>query len=147
MVAEEIPGASEKLVLRFYHIGRLPVSPCRTLPIGRAAIVVAEIEPAIYADDMSLSAKARRRWFGALCLIAAIGMLAAGETVLKGRLSPLGFLCYWAGCFVIAALAAMAALLDAACVRAESRREQRALFEETLRRIEAEKRARSDTQR
>jgi hypothetical protein len=92
---------------------------------------------------MSLNTKARRRWFGALCLLAAVGLLVAGETVLKGRLSPVGFLIYWSSCFLVTALAATAALLDAARVRAESRDEQRALFEETLRRIESEKRARS----
>lgn len=96
---------------------------------------------------MSLNAKARRRWFGALCLLTAVGMLVAGETVFKDRLSPVGFLLYWIGCFVVTALAATAALLDATRVRAESRHEQRALFEDTLRRIESEKRARSDDQR
>lgn len=96
---------------------------------------------------MSLNAKARRRWFGALCLLAAVGLLVAGETVLKGRLSPVGFLIYWISCFFVTALSATAALLDAARVRAESRDEQRALFEETLRRIESEKRARTRDQR
>jgi len=92
---------------------------------------------------MSLNAKARRRWFGTLCLLTAIGLLVAGETVLKGRLSPLGFLLYWTGCFVVTSLAALTALRDAACVRAESRQEQLAFFEETLRTIEAEKQART----
>lgn len=92
---------------------------------------------------MSLNAKARRRWFGTFCLLAAIGMLVAGETVFKGRLSPVGFLLYWTGCFVVTGLAALTALRDAASVRAESRREQRALFEETLRKVEAEKHART----
>lgn len=92
---------------------------------------------------MNWNAKARRRSFGALCLLASVGMLVAGETVLKGRLSSAGFLLYWTGCFFITALAAMAALLDVAQVRAESRKEQRVLFEETLRKIESEKRARS----
>lgn len=92
---------------------------------------------------MSLNAKARRRWFGTLCLLTAIGMLVAGETVFKGRLSALGFLLYWTGCFGVTGLAALTALRDAASVRAESRQEQRALFEETLRKIEAEKQART----
>jgi hypothetical protein len=95
---------------------------------------------------MSWNAKAGRRWFGALCLIAALGMLVAGETVLQGRLSPVAFLCYWIGCFVVTALAAAAALIDAARVRAESRQEQRILFEETLRKIESAKRTRSNNQ-
>ena len=96
---------------------------------------------------MSLNAKSRRRWFGTLCLLLAVGMLMAGETVLKGQLSPVAFLCYWIGCFIVTVLAATTALLDAARVRAESRHEQRALFEETLRKIESEKRARSSNQR
>ena len=100
----------------------------------------------IYAGDMSLKAKARRRWFGAFCLFASVVMLVAGETGLKGRLSAVGFLIYWTGCFLLTALAAGAALLDAARVRADSCREQRDLFEETLRRIEAEKRERSHDQ-
>ena len=79
---------------------------------------------------MRLNAKARRRWFGGLCLLTAVGMLVTGETVLQDRLSPVGFLLYWIGCFVVTALAAKAALLDAAHVRAESRAEQRVLFED-----------------
>ncbi len=92
---------------------------------------------------MSWNAKTRRRWFGTFCLLTAIGMLAAGETVFKGRLPPLGFLLYWAGCFVVTGLAALTAFIDAACVRAESRQEQRALFEETLRKVEAEQHSRT----
>jgi hypothetical protein len=108
---------------------------------------VAEMISPIYADEMSLNPRARRRWFGGLCLLVAVGMLVTGETVLQGRLSPAGSLIYWIACFIVTALAAMAALLDAARVRAESRQEQRALFEEALRRIESEKRARSNDQR
>ena len=96
---------------------------------------------------MRLNAKARRRWFGGLCLLTAVGMLVTGETVLQDRLSPVGFLLYWIGCFVVTALAAKAALLDAAHVRAESRAEQRVLFEETLHRIESEKHAHPPDQR
>ena len=92
---------------------------------------------------MNWNAKARRRWFGALCLLAAISMLVVGETLLPGRLSPVAFLCYWIGCFLLTASSATAALVDAARVRAESRNEQRVLFEETLRKIESEKRERS----
>ncbi len=92
---------------------------------------------------MILNSKTRRRWFGALCLLIAVGMLVAGETWLKGRLSAAGFLFYWTGCFLLTALAAGAALLDVARVRAEGRNQQRALFEETLRKMEAEQRTRS----
>ncbi len=86
-----------------------------------------------------MNTKTRRRWFGALCVLAAIAMLVAGETVLKGRLSALGFVAYWLGCFVVTALAICAALLDARAVREETHAEQRALFENTVRKIQEEK--------
>jgi hypothetical protein len=122
-------------------------APPAATHIGLTAMGVAEKIPSIYADEMSLNPRARRRWFGVLCLLVAVGMMVAGETVLQGRLSPVGSLIYWITCFIVTALAAMTALLDAARVRAESRIEQRALIEETLRRIEVEKRARSDDHR
>lgn len=86
-----------------------------------------------------MNAKTRRRWFGALSLLAAIVMLVAGETVLKGRLSALGFVAYWLVCFVATVLAIYAALLDARAVREETRAEQRALFENTVQKIQEEK--------
>jgi membrane protein implicated in regulation of membrane protease activity len=85
------------------------------------------------------NSKTLRRCFGALCLLAAIAMLVAGETVLKGRLSALGFVAYWLVCFVVTVLAIYAALLDARAVRLETQAEQRALFESTLQKIQAEK--------
>ena len=91
---------------------------------------------------MSLTAKSIRRAFGTFCLLAALAMLVAGETWLKGRLSPAGFLFYWLGCFGFTVLAICAALLDAARVRAECRHQQRALFEEALREVERKKRNR-----
>jgi 4-hydroxybenzoate polyprenyltransferase len=94
---------------------------------------------AIYFAGVILKVKARRRWFGALCLLTAIGMLVGGETALQGRLSPTGFVVYWAGCLVAAAFAALTALVDAARIRAESQTERRALIEETLRKIESGK--------
>lgn len=88
---------------------------------------------------MPFNSKTRRRWFGALCLLAAIVMLGAGETVLKGRLSALGFVAYWVVCVVVTVLAIYAALLDARAVRQETQAEQRALFESTLQKIQDEK--------
>lgn len=96
---------------------------------------------------MTANAKARRRWFGALCLLAALVMLVMGLTFLDARLSSVARLCYWLGCFVLTALAAGTALIDAARVRAEQREEQRALLESTLHQIEREKRSRQDTPR
>lgn len=87
------------------------------------------------------SSKRRRRWFGALCLIAAIAMLAGDELALKGRLHPLTSLVYWLVCFLLTILAIFAALADVRALRQKSRDEQRALFEHTLREIERERRA------
>ena len=88
---------------------------------------------------MTLNTKTRRRWFGTLCLLAAMAMLVAGETLLKGRLSALGFVAYWLVCFVATVLAVYAALADARAVRQETQAEQRALLEATLQRIQEEK--------
>ncbi|MEK7780705.1 MAG: hypothetical protein AAB370_04315 [Verrucomicrobiota bacterium] len=92
---------------------------------------------------MSANAKTLRRRFGVICIAVAIVMLIAGETVLKSWLaqSPVRLICYWMGCFILTALAAFAAVVDAARVRQESREEQRALLEDTLRQIEQEKRS------
>jgi Na+/melibiose symporter-like transporter len=88
---------------------------------------------------MSMNLKTRRRWFGALCLLAAIAMLVAGETMLKGRLGALGFFAYWCLCFVATVLAIGVALLDVRAVREETKAAQRALFENTLQKIQEEK--------
>ena len=85
---------------------------------------------------MILNSKLRRRWFGFLCLLAAGGMLVAGETVLKDRLSQVAFILYWLACFGFTVLAIFAALADARALRQESRDQQRALLEDTLARIE-----------
>ncbi len=87
---------------------------------------------------MPQNARTFRRWFGGLCLLAAIVMLIAGETLLKGRLASVPFVIYWLVCFVLTALAAGAALVDAARARAENRNEQRALIENALHEIERE---------
>ena len=85
---------------------------------------------------MPVTAKFRRRWFGALCLLAAIVLLAAGETRPHQGENEVVFILYWLACFVLAALAMVAAILDARALRLEAREEQRALFERTLREIE-----------
>ena len=74
-------------------------------------------------------------------------VLIAGETVLKPKLTGVALLVYWMSCFVLTALAAGAALLDAARVSLESREEQRALIEATLRKVEEEKRSRQNSKR
>jgi len=87
---------------------------------------------------MAFDATTRRRWFGALALLAALGMLIAGETLLKGRLGNLAFICYWLVCLAFTGLAILIAFLDVRSLRHQSRREQRELFETTLKEIETE---------
>lgn len=68
-------------------------------------------------------------------------MLIAGETVLKTKLSGIPMLCYWLACFILTAIAAGAAIIDAARMGIESRNAQRALIEDTLKAVENEKRS------
>ena|SRR5437870_675959 len=85
---------------------------------------------------MGLDATARRRWFGAASLFAALVMLILGETVLKGRLVDLSFIVYWLICFGFTGLAITAAFLDVHALRGRIREEHRKLLESTLERIE-----------
>lgn len=96
---------------------------------------------------MSNKTKTRRRWFGVVCIVVAIVMLIAGETVLKAKLAGVALLCYWMACLILTALAALAAIVDAARVSQEHKAEQRSLLEETLRKIEREKQARDGSKR
>ena len=94
---------------------------------------------------MKSTSKTRRRWFGVICLLAAIVMLILGQTLLENRLQPLSLFVYWSICFILTGIAACVALIDASHVRAEQRDAQRALIENTLREIEREKRSRKGT--
>ena len=91
---------------------------------------------------MALDATTRRRWFGALVLLAALGMLIGGETVLKEKLGNLGFMLYWLVCFGFTGLAIVIAFLDARALQRRTHQEQHDLFEATLRQIETEAKAR-----
>jgi membrane protein implicated in regulation of membrane protease activity len=91
---------------------------------------------------MALDATIRRRWFGAVVLLAALGMLICGETVLKGKLGDLTFIAYWLVCFALTGLAIVVAFLDARALQRQTRQEQRDLFETTLKEIQAEARTR-----
>ena len=92
---------------------------------------------------MSFDATARRRWLGALVLLAAVGMLIAGQTILEGRLTGLGFVCYWLVCLALTGLAIVVAFLDARALRRRTRQAQHDLFADTLKQIETEAKARS----
>jgi membrane protein implicated in regulation of membrane protease activity len=87
---------------------------------------------------MALDASGRRRWFGAVVLLAALAMLLCGQTVLKARLGALAFIAYWLVCFGLTGLAILIALLDVRALQRRSRQQQRDLFETTLRQIETE---------
>jgi membrane protein implicated in regulation of membrane protease activity len=93
---------------------------------------------------MALDATARRRWFGAVVLLAALAMLICGTTVWKGMLGGLTFLYYWMACFVLTILAIIIAFLDARALQRRTREEQHDLFATTLKQIETEARSRSN---
>jgi hypothetical protein len=93
--------------------------------------------PARYAEAVKPSAKARRRWFGAICLLGALGLLLAGETRPGGQLSGVAFILYWLLCLMLTVLAMIAALVDAFALRRENRDRQRALIESTIEEIQA----------
>jgi hypothetical protein len=92
---------------------------------------------------MTLDATARRRWFGALALLGAVGLLVAGETLLKGRLGELGFLFYWLACLALTCLAIFTAILDVRSLQRHARREQHELLDDTIKRIESDAKARN----
>lgn len=92
---------------------------------------------------MGLGVTARRRWVGGLALLGALGLLLAGETVLKTRLAGVGFLLYWAVCFVLTGVAIIVAWIDACAVQRRSRQEARELVEHTLHKIESDVRRKS----
>jgi hypothetical protein len=87
----------------------------------------------------------RRRWAGAFCLLAALAMLIAGQTVLRERLQELAFILFWAVCFAFTCLAILIAFWDVAVTRRQVREEQRALLEDTLEEIARRKRLKSPT--
>jgi undecaprenyl pyrophosphate phosphatase UppP len=93
---------------------------------------------------MALDATARRRWFGAVVLLAALAMLICGATVLKEKLEYLTFIFYWMVCFALTILAIIIAFLDARALQRRTREEQQDLFAITLKQIETEARSRSN---
>ena len=92
----------------------------------------------VVACDMPLDARARRRWFGGLVLVAAIIMLICGQTVLQGQLKPVVFVLYWILCFVLTGVAMIVAFRDLTDLQQRTRQEHRDLLENTLRDIETE---------
>lgn len=91
---------------------------------------------------MGFDATTRRRWLGIVVLIAALGMLIAGETVLQGRLQNVTFVLYWLLCLVLTTAAIIIAFLDARALRQQTREEARDLLQSTLKEIETDAKAR-----
>ena len=87
---------------------------------------------------MGLDAVSRRRIVGCIFLTVAVLLLAAGETVLSGRLSGVGFVLYWMVCFICTGLAMVVAYLDLRAVQRQTREEQRELVKDTLKEIETD---------
>jgi hypothetical protein len=85
---------------------------------------------------MNLKPDQRRRWAGAIVLGAALLMLIAGETVLKGSLGPILMLAYWLLCFAMAATAMILAVMDASAVARRTAEERRELAARTIKEIE-----------
>lgn len=83
-----------------------------------------------------MDAVARRRWLGALALVAALGMLLVGHLGL--RLGAFGWLIYWLACLGCTLLAIGVALWDAQAVRRHLREERRELLQSTLQNIQSE---------
>ncbi|MGO8931487.1 MAG: hypothetical protein ACLQU3_31925 [Limisphaerales bacterium] len=92
---------------------------------------------------MALDATARRRWFGALVVLAALGMLIGGETVFDGKLRGLAFVFYWLVCLAFTGLAIVIAFLDARALRHQTRQAHHDLFAATLKQIETEAKAKA----
>jgi hypothetical protein len=81
----------------------------------------------------------RRRLLATLLLVTAITMIVAGETIFKHRHGPVATLVYWTGCLLATLGAACYAMLDLIHSARESRTKQRAMLEQTLHEIEAER--------
>lgn len=80
-----------------------------------------------------------RRLAGIFFLGLAVVLLVLGETVLAGRLPPFTTLLYWSVCLLATLAAVGCALLDALDSLTRSRRERRALLEETLHQVDLER--------
>jgi hypothetical protein len=91
---------------------------------------------------MGLNATAVRRWCGVLVLLAAIGMLVAGQTVLENRLKGVAFVIFWLTCFGLTVGAILIAFLDARAVSRRICQEERDLLNRALRQIETDARDR-----
>jgi hypothetical protein len=81
---------------------------------------------------MSHLARRTRRLLGLAFLAAALLMLFAGQTVLRGQLQGIAFIVYWLACLGLVILALLTALLDALIIRQQTRRQQLDLLRDAL---------------
>lgn len=88
---------------------------------------------------MKPSSSRWRRSCSLVCILLALLMLGAGETLLTASLRGIGLLLYWLVCLFLTLAGAGAALLEVLHIGARGRAEQRALLETTLREAEREK--------
>lgn len=75
------------------------------------------------------------RWLATICLAVSVGMVVAGESLLKQRLQAKVFIYYWLVCIIFTFLTMVTALVDYWVVRRRMHREQKALFQEALQAI------------
>ena len=106
--------------------------PLRTSMHGAANVTLLARPQHVPCQHWLLDATARRRWFGAMVLLAALAMLICGETVPAGELrsSVTG----WSACFTPGHVVAF---LDARALRRRTAGNSD-LFEATLKEIQTE---------
>lgn len=84
---------------------------------------------------MKFSPGSLLRWLATICLAVSVGMVVAGQSLLKERLQAEAFIYYWLVCIVFTFLTMVIALVDYWMVRRRMHREQKALFQEALQAI------------
>jgi type VI protein secretion system component VasK len=87
-------------------------------------------------------AERRRRLAGVLFLTIALGMLLAGQTILRAELKGVPFILFWLICLVFTFLTMVVALLDLYAMRRRNSAELHALLEKAVQDIAAEREAR-----
>ena len=115
-------------------IGKQPYA----IAIWKCRIEVGPNANCMLASSMALDTRVRRRWVGGAMLLAALGMLIAGETILEHHLRGVAFLFYWLLCLLLTGAAIIVAYLDARSVQQRSRVEARELLEKTIHKIESD---------
>ena len=76
-----------------------------------------------------------RRITGGFALLGALGLLIAGETLLKAQLKGVTYILYWLACLVLTTIAIIAAFMDVRALQRRTRREQEVMIEEAFKEI------------